>query len=135
MRVEQDLRIAIKAAATASTKQERTKDEQQLITDWVKKFPAKAKRARLLKKKAEEADVAERTFRETMEKEFGLNGSNWIRNGEFSICNEERFAKAGGNIGTKRPSFSDNQVIAEYAAAKTKSEAEKVLAKYGIVWR
>lgn len=135
MKLEQDLRIVIKAAAAASSKQDKSRSDNDLITDWLRKFPAKAKRARLLKKKAEDADAAERKFRETLEAEFGLNGCNWIRNGEFSIGDERKFAKAGGNIGTKRPAFGENEVIAEYAAAKTKAAAELVLAKYGIVWK
>lgn len=134
MRVEQDLRIAIKAAANASKNQDRSKSERVLIEEWLKKYPAKAAKARALVKAILSADAAERKAREQLEKQFGLNRSSWQGNGEFTMGDEHAFQKAGGEIGVKRPRFDENAVIAEYAATKTKQEAKKVLAKYGIVW-
>lgn len=135
MRVEQDLRIAIKAAANASKNQDRSKSERVLIEEWLKKYPAKAAKARALVKAILAADSAERKAREQLEKQFGLNRSSWQGNGEFTMGDEKAFAKAGGQTGIKRPRFSEDEVITEYAAAGTKQAAEKVLAKYGIVWK
>ena len=134
MKVEQDLRIAIKAASAASKNQDRSKNERVLVEEWLKKYPAKAAKARALVKAILAADAAERKAREQLEKQFGLNRSSWQGNGEFTIGDEHSFQKAGGELGVKRPQFDENAVIAEYAATKTKQEAKKVLAKYGIVW-
>ena len=60
MKVEQDLRIAIKAASAASKNQDRSKSERVLIEEWLKKYPAKAARARALVKAILAADAAER---------------------------------------------------------------------------
>lgn len=89
MKIAQDLRIAIKAAA----------------------------------------DAAERKAREQLASRFGLSQSSLRANGEFGLADE-----AGGKISTKLPRFSEDQVIAEYAAAKTQVEAVSVLKKYNIVW-
>jgi len=134
MKVEQDLRIAIKAASAASKNQDRSKSQRVLIEEWLRKYPAKATKARALVKVILAADAAERKAREQLEKQFGLNRSSWQGNGEFTIGDEHSFQKAGGELGVKRPQFDENAVIAEYAATKTKQEAKKVLAKYGIVW-
>jgi hypothetical protein len=134
MKVEQDLRIAIKAAAAASKNQDRSKSERVLIEEWIEKFPAKAAKARALAKAIVNADAAEQKAREQLEKQFGLNRSSWRGHGEFTMGDEYAFQKAGGEIGVKRPKFDENAVIAEYAATKTKQEAKKVLEKYGIVW-
>lgn len=134
MKVEQDLRIAIKAASAASKNQDRSKNERVLVEEWLKKYPAKAAKARALVKAILAADTAERKAREQLESHFGLNRSSWTGDGEFRIGDEQAFQKAGGEIGVKRPRFDENAVIAEYAATKTKQEAKKVLAKYGIVW-
>lgn len=134
MKVEQDLRIAIKAASAASKNQDRSKSERVLIEEWLKKYPAKAAKARALVKAIVAADTAEKKAREQLEKQFGLNQSHWRGNGEFVMGDEHAFQKAGGEIGVKRPRFDENAVIAEYAATKTKLEAKKVLEKYGIVW-
>jgi len=134
MKVEQDLRIAIKAASAASKNQDRSKSQRVLIEEWLRKYPAKATKARALVKAILAADAAERKAREQLEKQFGLNRSSWQGNGEFTIGDEHSFQKAGGELGVKRPQFDENAVIAEYAATKTKQEAKKVLAKYGIVW-
>lgn len=135
MKIEQDLRIAIKAAANASKRQDQSKSDKDLINEWIKKHPSKATQARALVKKIATSDAAERKARDELEKKFGLSQSSWRGNGEFSMADEKAFAKAGGKIATKRPKFSDDEVIAEYASAKTKEEAEIVLAKYGIVWK
>jgi hypothetical protein len=135
MKVEQDLRIVIKAAANASKNQDRSKSERVLIEEWLKKYPAKAAKARALVKQILAADAAERKARETLEKQFGLNRSSWQGEGEFRLGDETQFAKAGGEIGIKRPRFSEEQVISEYAGAATKQAAEKVLQRYGIVWK
>jgi hypothetical protein len=135
MRVEQDLRIAIKAAANVSKNQDKSKTDRQLVEEWVKKNPAKAAKARALVKKIEQADAAEKNARLQLEKQFGLSQSHWRGCGEFTLTDEAMFQKAGGKIATKLAKFSEEQVITEYAAAKTKQEAEKVLAKYGIVWK
>jgi hypothetical protein len=134
MKVEQDLRIAIKAAAAASKNQDRSKSERVLIEEWLKKYPAKAAKARALAKAIVAADAAEQKAREQLEKQFGLNRSSWRTEGEFRMGDEHAFQKAGGEIGVKRPRFDENAVIAEYAATKTKQEAKKVFEKYGIVW-
>jgi hypothetical protein len=135
MRVEQDLRIAIKAAANASKNQDRAKNERILIDEWIKKYPAKAAKARALVKQILAADAAERKAREQLEKQFGLMRSSWIGDGEFRLSDEAMFAKAGGDTGIKRPRFTEDQVISEYAGAPTKEAAEKVLQRYGIVWK
>lgn len=135
MKVEQDLRIAIKAAANASKNQDKSKTDRELIAEWVNKYPAKAAKARALLKKIEQADAAEKNARLQLEKQFGLGQSHWRGNGDFVLCDEDKFTKVGGKIATKVPKFSEDAVIAEYAAAKTKQEAEKVLAKYSIVWK
>lgn len=132
MKLEQDLRIAIKSAASASRNQSRAKSEKVLIEEWMKKHPTKATKARALAKAIQAAESAEQKAREQLEKQFGLNLRSW--RGELSIGNERNFQKVGGDIGTKRPQFSENEVIAEYVAARTKAEAAAVLAKYGIVW-
>ncbi len=134
MKVEHDLRITIKAAAAASKNQDRSKSERVLIEEWLKKYPAKAAKARSLVKAILAADAAERKACEQLENQFGLCRSSWRGNGEFVMADEVAFQKAGGSIGVKRPRFDENAVIAEYAAAKTKQEAKKVLEKYGIVW-
>jgi len=134
MKVEQDLRIAIKAASAASKNQDRSKSERVLIEEWLKKYPAKAAKARALVKAILAAGAAERKAREQLQKQFGLHRSSWQGNGEFMMGDEHAFQKAGGDIGIKRPRFDENAVIAEYAATKTKQEAKKVLSKYGIVW-
>ena len=135
MKVEQDLRIAIKAAANASKNQDKAKTDRQLIEEWVKKYPAKAAKARGLLKKIEDADAAEKRAREQLGKQFGLGQSHWRGSGDFVLCDESKFAAVGGKIATKVPKFSEDAVIAEYAAAKTQQEADKVLAKYSIVWQ
>jgi hypothetical protein len=135
MRIEQDLRIVIKAAANASKKQDRSKSERVLIEEWMKKYPAKAAKARALAKKIVEADMAERKTREQLEKQFGLNPPTWSGDGEFRLGDENIFQKQGGEIGLKRAQFSEDQVITEYAGAATKQAAEKVLQRYGIVWK
>jgi hypothetical protein len=135
MRIEQDLRIVIKAAANASKKQDRSKSERVLIEEWMKKYPAKAAKARALAKTIVEADMAERKAREQLEKQFGLNTPTWSGDGEFRLGDENIFQKQGGEIGLKRAQFSEDQVITEYAAAATKQAAEKVLQRYGIVWK
>lgn len=132
MKLEQDLRIAIKSAAAASRVQNRVKSEQVLIDEWMKKNPAKATKARAVVKAIQAAESAEKKSREQLKKQFGLNFNCW--RGELSIANEKGFIKVGGNIGTKRPKFNEDEVIAEYVAARTKAEAAAVLAKYGIVW-
>lgn len=134
MKIEQDLRIVIKAASNASKHQDQSKTDKELINEWIKKHPSKASHARVLVKKIAAADAAERKAREDLEKRFGLGQSSWRGNGEFMLADEQAFVKAGGKIATKRPKFSDDEVIAEYAAAKTKAEATAVLKKYGIVW-
>lgn len=135
MKVEQDLRIAIKAAANASKNQDKSKTDRQLIEDWIKKNPAKAAKARAFIKRMRDADEIKTKAKFELAKQFGLCESHWQGLGEFCICDEGNFRDAGGKIATKLPKFSEDQVIAEYAAAKTKQEAEKVLAKYGIVWK
>lgn len=135
MKIEQDLRIVIKAAANASKNQDRSKSERLLIEEWIKKYPAKAAKARALVKAILDADSAERKAREQLEKQFGLNRSSWHGNGEFGLSDEAAFTKAGGETGTKRLRFSEDQVISEYAAAATPAAASKVLARYGIVWK
>lgn len=134
MKIEQDLRIVIKAAANASKDQDRSKSDRDLIAEWLKKFPAKAKQARALVKKIIDSDAAEQKARNELQAKFGLHRESWRSNGEFGLSDEGRFVKAGGRIATKLPKFSEDHVIAEYAAAKTKAEATAVLKKYGIVW-
>lgn len=121
MRVDQDLRIAIKAAAGCSKNQNTAKNTFDLIAAWLKKFPKKAAKARALVKAIEAADAAEKKAREQLDK--------------LCMTDEAAFVKAGGQPATKLPKFDENQVITEYAAAKTPAEAAKVLAKYGIVWK
>lgn len=135
MRVDQDLRIAIKAAAGCSKNQNTAKNTFDLIAAWLKKFPKKAAKARALVKAIQAADAAEKKAREQLDKQFGLCPSYWRGNGEFCMTDEAAFVKAGGQPATKLPKFDENQVITEYAAAKTPAEAAKVLAKYGIVWK
>ena len=135
MRVEQDLRIVIKAAANASKNQDRSKSEKVLIDEWIKKYPAKAAKARALVKQVIDAEAAERKARDLLEKQFGLNLAVWKGDGEFRLGDEAQFEKAGGEIGIKRPRFTEDKVISEYAGAATKQAAEKVLERYGIVWK
>lgn len=135
MKVDQDLRIAIKAAAGCSKNQSSVKDNRELIEAWLKKFTKKAARARALIKVMEASDRAEQKAREQLEKQFGLCKSHWHGHGEFCLADEKAFVSAGGEQATKLPKFDENQVITEYAAAKTPGEAAKVLAKYGIVWK
>lgn len=135
MKIEQDLRIAIKAAAAASKNQDRSKSHRVLIEEWIKKYPAKAAKARALVKAILAADAAEQRAREQLEKQFGLHRSSWVGNGEFTMADEQAFQKAGGQIGVKRIPFDESVAISEYAAAKTPAEAAKVLAKYGIIWK
>ncbi len=135
MKVEQDLRIVIKSAAAASKNQDRMKSTRTLIEDWLKKNPSKAAKARQLVKQMVAAEAAESKASEELEKKFGLSRSAWSGNGEFLLANEVVFKKVGGETGVKREKFSEDQVIAEYAAAKTKQAADKVLERYGIVWK
>ncbi len=135
MKVEQDLRIVIKAAAAASKNQDRIKSTRVLIEDWLKKNPSKAAKARQLVKQMVAAEAAESKARDELERKFGLCRSAWSGNGEFLLADETAFKKAGGDTGVKREKFSEEQVIAEYAAAKTKQAAEKVLERYCIVWK
>jgi hypothetical protein len=135
MKVEQDLRIVIKAAAAASKNQDRLKSTRVLIEDWLKKNPSKAAKARQLVKQMVAAEAAESKARDELERKFGLGRSAWSGNGEFLLADEAAFKKAGGDTGVKLERFSEERVIAEYAAAKTKQAAEKVLERYGIVWK
>ena len=135
MKIEQDLRIVIKAAANASKNQDRSRTDRELIEEWIKKNPAKASQARALVKKMDMADAAEQKARNDLKEKFGLNKSAWRSNGEFSLADDSAFVKAGGKLPTKRPKFSEDQVISEYAGAKTKAEATAVLKKYGIIWQ
>lgn len=134
MKIEQDLRIVIKAAANASKNQDKSKTDQQLIEEWMKKNPAKAKYALALVKRVNTANSLIEKADADLKKKFGLGRSHWRGEGCFTMDNEKVFQEAGGKIATKLPKFSEDEVIAQYAAAKTKAEAKAVLKKYGIVW-
>ena len=134
MKLEQDLRIVIKAAAEASkrnfTRWESANNRKAAVDAFLKKFPTKALRVAKLTKDHENATKLVELCEQKMVKEFGLSLSKY--HGD-KIENEANFQKAGGVI-PKTEAFSFEQVVTEYAAAKNKSEAVKVLGKFGIVW-
>jgi len=135
VKIEQDLRIVIKAAAAASRLQDRSKTDQELIAEWTCMHPAKAAAAKAILKRIDKAEAAEAAAKRELEGKFGLRPAGWRAKGDFDINDQATFQKAGGRLATKKLKFDENQVIAEYAAAKTKAAADEILSKYGIVWK
>lgn len=134
MKIEQDLRIVIKAAAAASKQQDRSKTDRELIDEWMKRYPVSALAAKNILKKIDKAEAAKTAAKQSLAA-FGLRPASWRERGDFDIDDRGLFVEAGGKMATKKIEFSDDQVIAEYAAAKTQKEADAVLLKYGIVWK
>lgn len=135
MRIEQDLRIVIKAAADQSKRNsnswEKSKTREEAIAKFLKAFPTKALRLKKLNTDYANGKKIMELSEQKAQKELGLSLDDY--RGRIEIHNEVAFAKAGGKL-PKTDEFTSDQVIAEYAAAKTKQEAALVLKKYNIIW-
>lgn len=136
MKIEQDLRIVIKAAADQSKRNsnswEKSKTREDAIAKFLKSFPQKALRLKKLQADYANGKKLQELSEQKAQKELGLSLDNY--RGRIEIHNEVVFAKAGGKL-PKTDEFTSDQVIAEYAGAKTKAEAIAVLKKYGIIWQ
>ena len=135
MKIEQDLRIAIKAAADQSKRNsnswEKSKNREEAIAKFLKSFPQKAMRLKKLQTDYANGKKLQELCEQKAQKELGL--SLYDYRGRIEIHSEAAFTKAGGKI-PKTDEFTAEQVITEYAGAKTKTEAATVLKKFGIVW-
>lgn len=135
MKLEQDLRIVIKAAAEVSKKQSDRYESMRLrklaLEAFLKAFPAKKRRIDALTKSHKNASELVNDCEAKLEKEFGIGLSRY---NDDKIIDDAAFVKAGGKL-PKSESFTAEQVIAKYASASTKEEAAQVLKSYGIVWK
>jgi len=141
MKIDTDLRLAIKAAERAQPHESwdiRRDAEQKSIVDFFKKYPAKARRAKRL-----DADIA------TMEKKlaaakkelcdsYGLqtnSRSDYKTGFTYSNCGGSgaNFTKAGGKIPAKYAPWKADDVIAQIARATAK-EGAKIIKSLGINW-
>lgn len=136
MKVEQDLRIVIKAAADNSKKNSNHYEVMRIRREAIAKFMRDntEKRMRINKLLADRKAAKKRIYdcEAKLEKEFGLDVDY---RGELEINVDDKFRKAGGKLPAKDTAFSAEQVISEYAAAKTAQDGAKVLTQYGIVWK
>lgn len=133
MKVSQELKIAIQAAATASREQRiaRYTDEKTLVEQFMKKYP---KKAQVIKRLLATITRAEKTKDDAYKKlhSFGV-GTDY--RGSLYISNDALFLKQGGKINKPRPQFKAEEVIAKYLAAATPKAANEVLKSYGIIWK
>jgi hypothetical protein len=138
MIINADLRMAIRSAYNIKKKsegnrhQDRTKAEQDAISNFLKENPKALKKLSDAKAKTRAARAVIEAATITI-RSFGLEVG---RNGEaYRINSHEQFTKAGGKlIIVDDPKWSFDQVIAELAAADGK-RATEILSKYGINWK
>lgn len=134
MKVTQEMKIAITAAANASKRDRATSrytSDEEKIKDLLKRKPAVAAKVRAATKRIE----ALRKSESDQQKKLNVFGLGMWDSGRVHINNEERFAKSGGKIDKPRPSFTSDEVIAKILACKSDAAAHKVLESYGIVWK
>ena len=135
MKIEQDLRIVIKAAADQSKRNsnswEKSKTREEAIAKFLKAFPQKALRLKKLQTDYSNGKKLQELSEQKAQKELGLSLDDY--RGRIEIHNEAAFTKAGGKL-PKTDEFTADQVIAEYAGAANKAAAASVLKKYGIIW-
>ncbi len=143
MKIDTDLRLAIKAAERnqpQDTWTQRALREQASISDWMKKFPAKAKKALALREKAYKAAAIVSAAEAELCKEFGLRRAHEADNANkkfsFSHCggNAEQFMRAGGKVHAESIKWKADSVIARLAAAEPK-DAALILKGLGINWK
>lgn len=139
MKIDTDLRLAIKAAERAQPHDYdgRDKREQEAIARFLKDHPAKARRVRALAKKAKRCYAEYQKANALIHDGFGLQTSE-NRGSGFCISgygpSQERFAKAGGKLPLKTTRWKADNVIAQIAAA-TPKEGAKLIKNLGINWQ
>lgn len=139
MKIDTDLRLAIKAAEKAQPQDgydARNKREQDAVIKFFAAYPEKAKRARLLSKQAAAAYARYQAADEAICKEFGLRRMGGSQSGfQLGGCgaSPNRFVKAGGKLPTRQVRWSADNVMAQIAAA-TPKEGAKIIKSLGINW-
>lgn len=129
MKIDQDLRQAIKSAERVQTKNlnwvEKRNAEKRAVADLFARKPALAKKINKAIAAVKKAEAARKVASEVIHA-AGLSCS------DLQITDKELFRKAGGQLAGGQAWTSD-QAIAELAAASPK-DAPAILAKYGIKW-
>ena len=139
MKIDQDLRAAIRSAEKAQPQAASWEVKEQAnkaaIADFLKRFPAKAKKVHSLVASIKKAEAAEAAARAALCDQFGLRHYNNAI--EFSKCGDgsAQFEKAGGKMPTaiKGLPWKFDAVVAELAAALP-NQKKAILKKYGINW-
>lgn len=131
MKIEADLRIAIRSAEKAQPCRdnwtERREAKKKSIADLLKKKPKLAKQIAMADKMGRRADAMLEVSKEPYER-IGINRQL------NDIFDEEKFIKSGGVLsGPMASRWKADSVIAELLAAD-KSQQKTILKKYGIKW-
>ncbi len=138
MKIETDLRLAIKSAEKAQPAEsweERNKAERKAIEDLIKKprvSLAVKRLVRTIQKSSKKLDEC----RSLLCKGFGLRIRDTSTGElEFANCDGNRtaFVKAGGKVPVKNVRWRYDNVMAQLAAASDK-EGRAILKKLGINW-
>lgn len=134
MKIEQDLRIAINAAAEASKKNcdryAHVKRQADALVVFQKDNPRKAK---LIKDAVASIQNAKKSI-ESAERRLESMGVDIDYRGVLSVNCDDKFRNAGGKL-AKSVEFTLNEVVSAYVAAKTQAEAEAVLKQFNIIWK
>lgn len=139
MRIETELRNAIKSAERHQPSRMSWQDKQKLLNAAISALikTARGNRIPLYQKQITSLENALTGVRKDLRKKYGLriDGKGFaLANGD-SADSIRRFKRAGGKYPVdEKPNWTTDQVVAELVAAEPKA-MHKILAKYGIVWR
>jgi len=135
MKIDHDLRQAIKAAHDAQEHRDEHKLRHDAAVHFLKKRPAVAKKLTNLRKKKDVAFAQYKALANPFEallESLGLEtcqDSYKVAYGDFE---KEKFVAAGGEFNT-RPKWNYNKVMARLAAAEPEAR-DAILREYGINW-
>ena len=138
MKIDQDLRIAIRSAEKAQPSTDwsvRDAQNQKCIEEFMQRRPAKAAEINRHVLTIAKAEAAEKKARAALCEGFGLRHDGTKLS--FSNCGggSVAFLKAGGKLPpTQGRRWAFDTVMAELAAADAK-QATAILKKYGINWK
>lgn len=139
MKIDTDLRLAIKAAANAQPQSDWRAEEdanRAAIADLFRRKPVIAATVRKLAARIKKAEQEEQEARQQLCEKFGLrtDGPDTFT---FSQCGEggkKTFQKAGGVLPQKFVRWNYDTVMTELAKA-TPAEGAAILKRLGINWQ